>query len=373
MWRLSGGLLVPVVLMSVFVTDTVAQSGDAVRLIERLGLRESDEPMRKRAGWAPPDRIVISGRPELVAALQAVAPDADVINVDSFRDVVPAIRGADIYFGFCSSDVLEAGTDIRWIQLPTAGIESCSRLPVVAERGIVVTNAQHIFGPPIAETVIGMVLSFAKQLPRYFAAQQQGVWSVRSQGDRLNSGMWELEGKTLLVVGLGGLGTEVARRASALGMRVIATRNSSREGPDFVDYVGLAHEVGELARQADVVVNTTPLTDDTRGMFNRSFFEQMQSTAYFINVGRGQSVITEDLVEALQSNTIAGAGLDVTDPEPLPDGHPLWGMENVIIVPHVAGYSDRITPRLHTLFVENVRRYVAGEALLSVVDLERGY
>jgi phosphoglycerate dehydrogenase-like enzyme len=156
-------------------------------------------------------------------------------------------------------------------------------------------------------------------------------------------------------------------------MRVIATRGSRREGPDYVEYVGLADELNTLARQADVVINTAPLTDRTRGIFNKTFFDAMKSNAYFISVGRGGSTVTDDLVSALQKGSIAGAGLDVTDPEPLPEGHPLWSMPRVIISPHTAGSSDRSLRRLSLMVRENLRRYVAGEPMLSVVDVKRGY
>jgi phosphoglycerate dehydrogenase-like enzyme len=183
----------------------------------------------------------------------------------------------------------------------------------------------------------------------------------------------ELDGRTVLVVGLGGIGTQVARKAHGLGMRVLATRGSRREGPDYVEYVGLADETLTLAAQADIVVNTAPLTDATRGMFNQAFFAAMKPSAYFVSVGRGASTVTADLVAALNNGEIAGAGLDVTDPEPLPQGHPLWTAPRVLITPHTGGRSDRGRQRLFLLVQENLRRYVAGEPLYSVVDIERGY
>jgi phosphoglycerate dehydrogenase-like enzyme len=140
-----------------------------------------------------------------------------------------------------------------------------------------------------------------------------------------------------------------------------------------VEYVGLADEYRTLAADADVVVNATPLTPDTRGMFDAGFFAAMKDTAYFINIGRGESVVTADLTAALQAGEIAGAGLDVTDPEPLPPGHPLWSMRNVIITPHIATSSDLRSERTITLVAENLRRYLRGDPMLSVVDLERGY
>ena len=183
----------------------------------------------------------------------------------------------------------------------------------------------------------------------------------------------EVNGKTMLVVGLGGIGRQIAKRAHGLGMRVTATRNSRREGPEYVDYVGLPDELLKLTKDADVVVNITPLTKATTGLFNRVFFKTMKPSAYFINMGRGKSVVTNDLIDALTNQEIAGAGVDVTDPEPLPPDHPLWKTPNVIITPHSSAPSDQMLERFWILVRENLRRYVAGEPMLNVVDLKRGY
>jgi phosphoglycerate dehydrogenase-like enzyme len=184
--------------------------------------------------------------------------------------------------------------------------------------------------------------------------------------------MQSIAGKTMLVVGLGGIGTEVARRAAALDMRVIGTRRSSREGPEFVDYVGLSDELLELAAEADFIANTLPLTAETTGLLDEKFFNAAKRGAILLNVGRGRTVVTDDLVAALESGQIGGAGLDVTDPEPLPADHPLWQMDNVLITPHVAGRGGARV-RHGILLKENLRRFAAGEALLNVVDPELGY
>jgi phosphoglycerate dehydrogenase-like enzyme len=176
----------------------------------------------------------------------------------------------------------------------------------------------------------------------------------------------------MLVVGLGGIGTEVARLGNALGMRVSGTRNSSRSGPDFVDYVGLSDELNSLAAKADVIVNALPLTDATSGLLDGEFFATIKEGAIFINVGRGRTVDTGALLGALESGRVSGAGLDVTDPEPLPANHALWQRENVIITPHVAGRGGEFERR-SVLLIENIRRYIAGDALLNVVDPEKGY
>jgi phosphoglycerate dehydrogenase-like enzyme len=352
-----------------------AACAEAAALVGRLELREARMPVRDRADWSPPRRIVTIGGEPMAAMLRAVAPGAEVIGVTDEAAAIAAVPGADVYIGGCSREVVAAGTALKWIQAPSAGIEACTELADLTARNVLVTNAQRLYGPPIGEHVMAMMLALARELPRYAAAQQQRRWMPDSEslGTVAGTGAWTVEGKTMLVVGLGGLGTEVAWRAHGLGMRVIATRNSSREGPDYVEYVGLADEVTALAQRADVVVSAVPLTPETTGMFDRAFFAAMKPTALFINVGRGPSVVTADLLHALESGQIAGAGLDVTDPEPLPDGHPLWSAPNLIVTPHVASSSDDLLQRLGLLVLENLRRYVAGDRMLSVVDLTRGY
>ncbi|MBT6961291.1 MAG: D-2-hydroxyacid dehydrogenase, partial [Rhodospirillaceae bacterium] len=232
------------------------------------------------------------------------------------------------------------------------------------------TNMQRLAGPQIAEHVLAMMLYFARGLDHYAAAQAEKKWNrfAASPAD-----LWAVNTKTMLVAGLGGIGTQTARLANGLGMRVIATRNSSREGPDFVDYVGLADELPVLAEQADVVINAMPLTDSTRGVFDAAFFARMKPSALFINVGRGGSAVTEDLIAALENGTIAGAALDVQDPEPVPADHPLWDAPNLLITPHMSSFNDAGRDVFWVIFRENLRRYVAGDKMLSVVDIDKGY
>jgi phosphoglycerate dehydrogenase-like enzyme len=300
--------------------------------------------------------------------LQPVAPGVEFIVARPGEEAKQAAK-ADAVIGLCSADVLAAGKSIKWMQLFTAGVERCVSIPAVAERDILVTNMQRIGGPIIAEHVMGMMLAFTRGLDLYVPAQAHAEWRRITPPGR----MAVVDGKTMLVVGLGGIGSEVAKRAHALGMKVVATRASGRTGPDFVSYVGLPDELPKLASEADFVVNTAPLTPQTTGIFDAAFFAKMKPTAYFINVARGKSVVTSALVEALNSKKIAGAGLDVTDPEPLPPDHPLWKAENVKITPHVANDSDLGYDAQIKVVQENLRRYVAGERMLSVVDVSKGY
>jgi phosphoglycerate dehydrogenase-like enzyme len=362
----------------------------AADLIEQLGLREAPTPVRERPGWSPPRRIVVFADEARVERLRQAVPGVEFVTAAYNRVAGGSLSEADVIIGACSPEIVSAASNVKWIQLSSAGAERCVNIPGIRERGILITNAQRLYGPEIAEHVIAMLFAFSRGLYRYIPAQQQGIWDRNILSA---SQIWELEGRTLLVVGLGGIGTQVAWRADALGMRVLATRRSSRdawradalgmrvlatrrssrEGPEFVDYVGTTDELINLAQRADVVVNCTPLTPATTGLFDAEFFAAMKQTAYFINVGRGKSVVTADLLVALESGGIAGAGLDVTDPEPLPSGHLLWRLPNVIITPHMSGMSDRRRDRLWVLVEENLRRYVAGERMLSVVDVERGY
>ena len=351
----------------------------ATAIIEEFALQEQALPMRDVPGWAP-RRVVVSlpegmsaRMPQLEAMLLAAAEGVELV-LDRSADMSPApevLEGADAVISLCSVELMDkVSARLLWLHSYTAGVDGCSGLAPAQIEGRVFTNSKRLMGPAIAEHSMAMLMSIAAGLPAYQRNQPQGAWD-RSPSTR--PGFGELEGKTLLVVGLGGIGTEVAWRAHGLGMRVIATRNSSRAGPDYVEYVGLADELPELAARADVVVNALPLTPATTGLFDADFFKAVKPGAIFISVGRGASTDTDALVAALQSGRIYGAGLDVTDPEPLPATSPLWQLDNVIITPHVSAAGSGSWGRVALIAVENLRRYVAGEPLLNVVDMEAGY
>ena len=362
-----------------FGTALSATGPDAAtaKLIQALGLEQSPQPVREAPYWQTPRRIVVvmearqrESRPDAVAWLQEVAGDAEFVVAPSRDAAAKLLDGADVLLGYCSHETLKHGKNLRYILNYSAGVDKCTSSPLIRERDLLVTNMRRIYGPGIAEHTIGMMYMLTRKLHVFHDRQREQQWD---RGAVQRNEMWELQGRTLLIVGLGGVGTEIARRASALGMRVLATRNSSREGPDFVAYVGLSDELSELAAQADVVVNATPLTAATTGLFDRKFYSKMKPGAYFINVGRGKSVVTGDLIEALNSGHLGGAALDVQDPEPLPAGHPLWNASNIVITPHISAGSDAQMQRFWLLVRENLRRYTQGEHMLNVVDIERGY
>jgi phosphoglycerate dehydrogenase-like enzyme len=308
--------------------------------------------------------------PEALPALQAVAPGVKLLTADSAGDAAELASQADAVIGFCTPAVLEAGRRIRWVQVFSAGVEECVAVPAMRERDILLTNMQRVAGPVMAEHVLAMMFAFARGLDFYIPERLERRWTRQLPA---TSRMVTLEGKTLLVVGLGGIGSEVAKRAHALGLHVDAVRASGRTGPEYVREVGLPADLLRLAARADFVVNTAPLTPATRGLFDRKFFASMKRGAYFFNVGRGGSVDQEALVAALKDGQIAGAGLDVTDPEPLPDGHPLWDLPTALVTPHTADTREMIEPLLRARVEENLRRFVAGETLDGVVDPVAGY
>jgi phosphoglycerate dehydrogenase-like enzyme len=343
-------------------TDPVA------RLIDTLGLHVAPQPVRERPGWHPPRLILVSTRlHELLPEFQQAAPGVKLVDISAAtpRD----IADADATIGVCSPEVLAKAKRLQWIQWGAAGVERCVQQPLLRERRPLITNTQRTAAPSMAEHVLALMLALSRHLPAFMREQQHSHWADWDEGPQLT----DLDGKTLLVVGLGGIGTEVASRAHAFGMRVIATRASGRTGPDYVSYVGLPDELLKLTRDADFVVNCAPLTPQTTGIFNQEFFATMKRSAYFISVGRGRSTVTADLIAALSGGRIAGAGLDVVDPEPLPADHPLWRAPNLIITPHVSANTPAAQANYALLLRENLRRYVAGEAMLSVVDIERGY
>jgi phosphoglycerate dehydrogenase-like enzyme len=360
------------------LADSLADEKELLRaaavqvLIGELGLRESDTAVSELPGWSTPKKVLVRlDRPERMAGLQAVAPGVEIIPVSSVDEAASEAADAQVLIGYCDQEILSAAPGLHWVQVYSSGVDRCVVNPGMHSGNKLLTNGQRIGSPALAEHAIALMMALVRGLDVFHSNQLNGAWQ---RNIALGSGVFmELEGRTVLIVGLGGIGTQAAKRAHGLGMRVIATRGSRREGPDYVEYVGLADELNKLAVQADVVINTAPLTDRTRGMFNAEFFAAMKPTAYFVSVGRGASTVTADLLAALENGELAGAGLDVTDPEPLPEDHPLWATPRVIITPHTAGRSDKSRDRLFLLVQENLRRYVAGEPMLSAVDIGRGY
>jgi phosphoglycerate dehydrogenase-like enzyme len=351
------------------VTETARAEISIDQLVEQARLEEGDGAVRDLPRWTGAHKILIwdfgLNLDDLIDSLDNV----EVIVAGSVSEAMQHASDVDAIIGFCDAELIEAAAKLVWVQIYWAGAESCLSVERVGSSDVLMTNMQKMSSPVIAEHAIAMMMSLARQVPQFVRSMPT---DDRQSLNEIVAGMTPIAGKTLLVAGLGGIGTEAARLGAALGMRVYGTRNSSREGPEFVEYVGLSHELHELAAQADVIVNALPLTPGTKDLFGAEFFAAVKPGAIFINVGRGQTVVTAELLAALEAGRISGAGLDVTEPEPLPADSPLWQRDDVIITPHVAGRGGE-RERHTVLLIENLQRYIAGDRLLNVVDPKKGY
>jgi phosphoglycerate dehydrogenase-like enzyme len=306
--------------------------------------------------------------PEQLSELRAAAPGVELVQCSSENEAVERVVDADACYGFLSARVIRAGKSLKWVQQPSAGVEHLVEIPELVEGAIILTNMQRMYGPEIADQALAYLLAFTRDLGHFIRAQSKHRRTPARQGFILD----ELSAKTLLVIGLGGIGSEIARRAHAFGMRVLSTDPKVMERPLFVEELHRPEALQTLLPRADVVASAVPLTRASRKMIGAREFAMMKPGTILINVSRGGVVDTDALVAALDSGRIAAAGLDVTDPEPLPAGHPLWS-RNVIITPHSAGQSPGGERRRHELFRENLRRFATGEMLLNVVDKRAGY
>ena len=264
-------------------------------------------------------------------------------------------------------NLLKRAPKLKWIQFVSAGIER-SITPELLRSPVLVTSASGIHATPIAEYVLGAMLALLKRFPSFLTNQQARRWQRHLVA--------ELRGRTVGVVGLGSIGSEVARLARAFGMTVLAARRSAIRrvpGTGDVDELFPPQELPLLLAASDFVVLSLPLTPETRHVIGEEELRSMKPTSYLINISRGAVVDEAALVKALKERWIAGAALDVFEREPLPQESELWGMDNVIITPHISGTSDKYNARITELFCENLRLYLSGVPLLNLVDKERGY
>jgi D-2-hydroxyacid dehydrogenase (NADP+) len=305
----------------------------------------------------------------VLARARDISPRINVVTEPEFRARPAWLNEADVlYTQRIAPERVVAAERLRWVQTFGAGVEWLLTPSLRGREDLVVTNASGIHAQPIAEHVFGLVLMFARQLHRSVRQQTARSW----QSAELQASVTTLSGATLGIVGLGAIGRKIAQIAGAFGMRVIALKRSAA-GTLGVERVFGPGQLVPFLKEAEYVVNTLPLTAQTRGYFDRQAFAAMRSDAVFINIGRGGTVQTEALVQALASGSIAGAALDVTDPEPLPEDHPLWSMDNVVLTPHYAGAHPGYVQRASAIFLENLARFVAGAELSNVVDKHAGY
>ena len=308
---------------------------------------------------APGWEFRFRGTDTLVCAPQEALPGQPVTQED--------VDWAQVILGNVPAAMLHGSPALEWLQTNSAGVEPYIQ-PGVLAGDTLLTNATGAYGLAIAEHMLGMLLELFKKLELYRDAQKSGAW--QSQG-----AVKAVYGSTVLVLGMGDIGGEFAARCKALGAKVIGVRRSPRPCPEYADEVHLLEDLDSLLPQADVVAVTLPGTDATRGLMSRERLAKMKEGAVLLNVGRGFIVDTEALCDALERGHLSGAGVDVTDPEPLPPTHRLWNIPTAVVTPHISGfYHLREThERIVGIFLENLRHFQAGEPLRNLVDFTTGY
>jgi len=305
----------------------------------------------------------------MVRDLQSVSPKAKIVAVNK-ANVMQEIGDADAFIGNISPAQVRAGKNLKWVQVMSASVENVlfmSGGSDLRDSNIVLTNNKIVQGPEIADHAMAMLLMLSRDLRKYIADDQQENWDGRRFGGI------ELNGKTAVVIGVGGIGMQIATRAWAFGMNVIGVDPEDKPFSPFLKKVVKPDQLDEVLPQADVVFISTPHTEKSHKMMGAQEFELLKPHSYFVAVSRGGIYDMGGLVKALDSKRLAGAGVDVTDPEPLPKGHALWKFNNVVITPHIAGRSDRDNERMVGTIKENIKRFVDGRPLVNVVDKQKGY
>jgi phosphoglycerate dehydrogenase-like enzyme len=345
----------------VHVLISFALDDELVREIESLDQRVEVRVLGQHA------RQLFRGQSKYPSELEAQTARRELEESMAWADVLFGFWGPALVEMFPTPEKLrECAPRLRWIQLTSAGIDRAARSGLL-ESGLMLTSASGLHATPIGEYVLLQMLMFCKGAHGFVRAQDRREW-IRYMPQ-------ELYGKTVGIVGIGHIGEEVARLAKAFGCRVLATRRSAaeRSSHEHADELLAPTELSYLLSNSDFVVLAVPLTDETRGMIGESELRSMKPSAVVINIARGAVIDEGALVRALKEGWIAGAGLDVFEQEPLSPESELWGMDNVNMSPHISGGTEIYNQRAVAIFRENLRRYLAGEALMNLADPARGY
>lgn len=305
---------------------------------------------------------------ELQNRLKTMFPMVEFAFFESLKDVGDAIAKAEVlvtYGGNLTEELLAQAKKLKWIMVLAAGLDKLP-LRAIKERGIILTNARGIHKIPIGEFILAFMLQYVKKFPFFHQEKEKHHWSRDVHIEELN-------GQTLLVVGAGSIGSHIAKLAKAFGMRTLGIKRSMTEDANF-DEIHTLDKLHDVLPEADFVVSVLPSTRETKNVFTKQQFTLMKKSSVFINVGRGDAVNEEDLLQALNERVIAHAYLDVFQEEPLPEDHPFWTCEYITITPHITGVTRPYLERAMEIFVKNLHIYLNGNGrMINIVDLDRGY
>lgn len=304
--------------------------------------------------------------------VQKEFPQVTVVHLASYEGIEQHLRDVEIAVTWSlRPEQFLAAKKLRWIHSPAAAVHQLI-FPELVNSDVILTNAREVHGPVVAEHAMAQIFALAKRLPSAMRLQQRRSWGQQAMWEEYPRPR-EVAGATLGLVGLGSIGRAVVKLASAIGMRVIAVREHPERGSDGAELIFGPAQLDEMLAQADYVVLAAPLTSSTRALIGTAQLSRMKPDACLINVGRGPLVDEDALAKALRDKEIGGAALDVFSKEPLPLDSPLWDLDNLLITPHTAALTEKLWQRHYALVAENLRRYLAGQPLLAVVDKQRGY
>jgi phosphoglycerate dehydrogenase-like enzyme len=318
---------------------------------------------------AQPKKILLMGDPTLAPDLQSVTEKAKIVAVTD-DNVMQEIADADAFIGTIKPEYVRAGKKLKWTQIMSAGVETVlhkSGGDDLRNSSIILTNNQIVQGPEIADHAFALLLTLTRGINTFLEHRATETWQPRPY-----PGI-ELRGRKAVIIGVGGIGTQIAIRAWAFGMEVTGVDPEDMPMNPFVSKYVKPDQLDEVLPEADVVFISAPHTEKSHKMMGPKQFDLMKKDSYFIAVSRGGIYDLPSLIKALDSKKLAGAGVDVTDPEPLPKGNALWKFNNAIVTPHIAGRSDKDRARMVGTIKENIRRFVDGKPLLNVVDKQKGY
>ena len=300
--------------------------------------------------------------------LRAAAPNANIV-VATRDTLMTELADADAVIGGLNREQFLAAKKLKWIQITSAGAENYLSIPEIKNSQVVMTNMKIVQGVEIADHALGLLLALTRRLDVAIKDRETENWRTLQQyGPPL-----ELHGKTAVIVGVGGIGTQIAIRAKAFGMTVIGVDPKDLPYTPFLDRTVWPDRIDRVLPEADVVFISAPHTPESERMITAERFGKMKKGVIFIAVSRGKLYDSMALADALKSGHVAAAGIDVVDPEPLPKGHPLWKTGRVIITPHIAGRSDGEGPRYFEIYKDNITRFTRGEPLRHQVDKQKGY
>lgn len=299
--------------------------------------------------------------------LMTKAPEAEYIFTTNKEITEDLVKSADVIIGNVPPEYIKGSKKLKWLQLNSAGTDGYCEAGVIPE-GAYLTNATGAYGLAISEHMLGLLLEIKKKLNLYYINQQQHLW--KDEGN-----VTSIEGSTALIVGLGDIGGDFARKMKALGSYTIGIKRTNGKKPEYIDELYILEALDALLPKADVVAMCLPGTKETYHLFNKDKFKLMKKDAIILNIGRGNAICTEDLCDALENGIIKGAGLDVTEPEPLPPEHRLWNEPGVVITPHISGFFHlpETLRRIVGISIENLEHFIKQEPLKNIVDFNTGY